>query len=94
MARDILSVPISGVSVERIFSIARHICTYQRNRLNPDTIQQLMVVRQRHGLLVQEDEERQERESEEDIVEKKSGHHEDAQFKVGMAQEIADNEDN
>jgi hypothetical protein len=46
MAKDVLAVPISGVGVERVFSIARQICTYQRHRLNPETLKMLVIVRQ------------------------------------------------
>ncbi len=45
MAKDILAIPVAGVGVERIFSIARQICSYQRNRLDAETIMQLMIVR-------------------------------------------------
>jgi hypothetical protein len=45
MAKDVLAVPVSGVGVERIFSAARQICSYQRNRLGAETIKRLMLVR-------------------------------------------------
>ncbi len=45
MAKDVFSAAIAGVGVERVFSIVRQICTYQRNRLDEDTIQQLAIVR-------------------------------------------------
>ncbi len=45
MAKDILSVLLACVSVERIFSIARQIVTYQQNCLDANTIQQLTIVR-------------------------------------------------
>jgi hypothetical protein len=45
MAKDVLAIPVAGVGVERIFSIARQICSYQRNHLDAETIMQLMIVR-------------------------------------------------
>jgi hypothetical protein len=55
MAKDILAIPISGVGVERIFSITRQICSYQQNRLDADTIKQLMIVRTYDRLMAPED---------------------------------------
>jgi hypothetical protein len=43
MARDTLSVPASGCTVERVFSISGRIAIWQRNRLNADTISQTML---------------------------------------------------
>ncbi len=45
MAIDVLAVPISGVGVERVFSLARLVCSYIRNRLCPSTISKLMFVK-------------------------------------------------
>src|SRR6266850_1120382 len=45
MTKDILSIPASGVGVERIFNTARDVCHYRRNRLNPDTIEMIMLVK-------------------------------------------------
>jgi hAT family C-terminal dimerisation region len=45
MAKDILSIPASGVGVERIFNTAGDTCHYRRNRLNPDTIEMIMLVK-------------------------------------------------
>jgi hAT family C-terminal dimerisation region len=42
MARNTLSVPASGYTVERVFSISERIAIWQRNRLNADTISQTM----------------------------------------------------
>lgn len=47
MARDVLAVPASSSSVERMFSISGKIATWQRNRLNPRTIRNLMVYKGR-----------------------------------------------
>jgi hypothetical protein len=43
MARDTLSVPASGCTVEQVFSISGRIAIWQRNRLNADTISQTML---------------------------------------------------
>ena len=45
MAKDILSIPASGVGVERLFNTARDICHYRRNRLNADTIEMIMLTK-------------------------------------------------
>ena len=43
MARDVLAVPASGSTVERVFSVSGRIATWQRNRLGPETISNLMM---------------------------------------------------
>jgi len=43
MARDTLALPVSGCSVERMFSISGHIVTWQRSRLRDSTISDLMM---------------------------------------------------
>jgi hypothetical protein len=43
VARDIFSIPATGAGVERLFNSARDICHYRRGRLNPTTIQDLML---------------------------------------------------
>lgn len=43
MARDFLAVPASGVGVENLFSTARDVCHYRRNRLAPETIEAIMI---------------------------------------------------
>jgi len=43
MARDILSIPVTSVLVERLFSSARDILPYQRNRMGHEMITTLMV---------------------------------------------------
>jgi hypothetical protein len=45
MAKDILSIPASGVGVERLFNTARDVCFYRRNRLNPTTIEMIMQLK-------------------------------------------------
>jgi hAT family C-terminal dimerisation region len=43
VARDIFSIPATGAGVERLFNSARDVCHYRRGRLNPTTIQDLML---------------------------------------------------
>ena len=43
MAKDALSVPASGCTIERVFSISGRIAIWQRNRLNADTISRIMM---------------------------------------------------
>jgi len=43
MARDVLAVPASGCAVERKFSISGRIASWQRNRLAPSTIADIMI---------------------------------------------------
>ena len=43
MARDVFSVPPSGAGVEREFSIAGRVATWQRNRLHASTITAIMM---------------------------------------------------
>ena len=43
MARDILVVPASGCTVERVFSVSGRIATWQRNRLSADSITNIMM---------------------------------------------------
>lgn len=43
IARDFLAVPVSGVGVENLFSAARDVCHYRRNRLAPETIEAIMI---------------------------------------------------
>jgi hypothetical protein len=43
MARDPLAVPAIGSSVKRMFSIARHVATWQRSRLRDSTIANIMM---------------------------------------------------
>jgi hAT family C-terminal dimerisation region len=45
MAKDILSIPASGVGVERLFNTARDVCHYRRNHLNANTIEIIMLVK-------------------------------------------------
>jgi hypothetical protein len=50
-AQDILTIHVTRVGVERIFPIARQICTFQRNHLDAHTIMQLMIVRSHDRLM-------------------------------------------
>lgn len=43
MARDTLAVPVSGCSVECMFSVSGRIATWQRSRLQDSTISDLMM---------------------------------------------------
>ena len=43
IARDLFSIPATGVGVERLFNTARDICHYRRGRLSSSTIKDLMV---------------------------------------------------
>ena len=43
MARDVLAVPPSGSGVEREFSIAGRVATWQRSRLHAETITAIMI---------------------------------------------------
>ena len=45
MARDILAVPIAGVGIEYIFSIARDVIPYRRNRLKGSTIRNILILK-------------------------------------------------
>ncbi len=45
MAKDVLAVPCSGVDVERLFTLTRDVITYRRDRLNPDTIEIIMMIK-------------------------------------------------
>lgn len=45
MAKDILSIPVAGVGVERLFSMARDVVTYRRNRFRGRTIERIMIIK-------------------------------------------------
>ena len=45
MAKDILAIPILGVGVERLFSIARSICDIRRASLVLETITSIMILK-------------------------------------------------
>lgn len=53
MARDVLAIPGASVSVERLFSKARHICADTRSSLKARSITELMCCKEwiRAGLL-------------------------------------------
>lgn len=43
IARDYLPIPTASVGVERLFNMARDICSYRRHHLKPDTIRALVI---------------------------------------------------
>jgi len=43
IARDYLPIPTASVGVERLFNMARDICSYRRHNLKPDTIRALVI---------------------------------------------------
>ncbi|KAJ5354347.1 uncharacterized protein N7496_012780 [Penicillium cataractarum] len=43
LTRDILSIPASGASVERLFNYARDIYYYRRRQLKPEIVKALML---------------------------------------------------
>jgi len=45
MAQDILSIPLTSVSVERLFSSVRDVIPYRRNRLGGPMIQDLLIAK-------------------------------------------------
>lgn len=45
LARDVLSIPITGSGIKRLFNTARDVCHYHRGSLNATTIQELMLYR-------------------------------------------------
>lgn len=45
MAKDILSIAIAGVGVERVFNSSRDTCQYRRGHLHADTIKKIMLVK-------------------------------------------------
>jgi hypothetical protein len=57
MAMDVPTAPATEVEVERVFSIARHVCLFQRNRMNADTVKQSFIVPQNDKVMKVHDEE-------------------------------------
>ena len=45
MARDILAIPATSVSVERVFSLSRQICTDLRSTLKAETIKKALLTK-------------------------------------------------
>lgn len=52
MARDYLAIPATSISVERVFSKSRHICSDLRSSLKEDTIKMALLTKEwiRSGL--------------------------------------------
>ena len=44
-ARRYLAIPATSASIERIFSISSNIITKSRNRLEPDTVRQIVLLK-------------------------------------------------
>ncbi|EIN05707.1 hypothetical protein PUNSTDRAFT_73901 [Punctularia strigosozonata HHB-11173 SS5] len=45
MARDYLAIPATSVSVERVFSKSRHICSDLRSSLQAETIKKALLTK-------------------------------------------------
>ena len=45
MTKDILSIPIFNINIERLFNTIRDVYYYYRNRLNGDTIEIIILVK-------------------------------------------------
>ena len=45
MARRYLAIPATSASIERIFSIGSNIITKSRNRLEPGTVKQIVLLK-------------------------------------------------
>lgn len=45
MIKNILSISIFEVEIERLFSITRDVVTYRRNRLRDQTIENIMIIK-------------------------------------------------
>jgi len=45
MARDFLAIPATSVSVERVFSKSRHICSDIRSSLKAETISEALLTK-------------------------------------------------
>ncbi len=45
MARDYLAIPATSVSVERVFSKSRHICSSLRSSLKEETIKMALLTK-------------------------------------------------
>jgi len=45
MAKDILSCPIFSVGIERVFSLARRVCRWDRSQMSSETVEQIMLIK-------------------------------------------------
>ena len=45
MTRDVLSCFISSIEIERVFSLTRRVCTWDRAQLDADSIEQIMLLK-------------------------------------------------
>jgi hypothetical protein len=92
MAKDILAVPISGVSVKRLFSTACQICSYMQNRLRPSTIRKMIVVKNAEIFILQREERGTMREIYEQVDgNKNSKNSADGDYEVAEKQVISNN---
>jgi hypothetical protein len=55
MAKDVLAVAIAGIGVERVFSAARRVCSYQQHQLSRDTMKKVMIVQDWEGFADEDD---------------------------------------
>jgi len=98
IARDVLAIPAAGVGVERLFNVARDICSYRRYSLKPDTLRLLMILNYTNQQQLRE-EYRQIHLSEEEQSEDKSSTDEEEEDSADFAEEdrvielISDGED-
>jgi hypothetical protein len=45
MAKDVLAILVSSVGVERLFSMARDVIIYRRNRFREHTVKNIMIIK-------------------------------------------------
>ncbi len=95
MAKDVLAVAIASVGVERVFSAARRVCSYQRHRLSRDTMKKVMIVRDRESSDEDDDvgEEGDVEQVEQAADVDNTRIFGDADYRMAEEQEISDNED-
>ncbi len=93
MAKDFLSVPVSGVGVEHAFSQGRIICHYLQNQLYSETIKQLMVLRQHWGLQKKEKLGAEGEKKRASSTDKESYTYGKKDFDIALQAQISDNED-
>ena len=45
MTRDVLSCSVSSVDVERVFNLARRVCTFDRAQMNEHSVKQFIMIK-------------------------------------------------